>query len=186
MHRFASVSSEAQRASHAFTFVASYGRRMTQKYEPPRLLLEVGRSVHAGLRVTPRAASGNAYCFVVTRKRPRPLGNNPKDFTAFKAFICKYRFGYVLLVVWALSFITKGKRGNKDKERKCEKEKGGAGVSKGFQACENTQYREKGDASTEQRKGRCFCLGPPSFPTEVRHQHRCCRIFHIRIHSSVF
>lgn len=45
--------------SRAFTFVATYGGQMTQRCEPHHhhLLLEVGRSVHAGLGVTPRATS---------------------------------------------------------------------------------------------------------------------------------
>lgn len=73
MHRFASVSSEVQRASHAFTFVASYGLRDDSEIGASvgHLLLEAGRSVHAGLRVTPRAASGNAYSFDVTMKHWR-------------------------------------------------------------------------------------------------------------------
>lgn len=80
MHRFASVSSETQRASRAFPFVASYGRVSDDRDRSliVSLLLEVGSSVPAGLRVTPRAASGNAYSFVVTRKHPRPLENNPR------------------------------------------------------------------------------------------------------------
>lgn len=99
MHRFASVSSEVQRASHAFTFVASYGLRDDSEIGASvgHLLLEAGRSVHAGLRVTPRAASGNAYSFDVTMKHRRPLENNPKDFIAFKACICEHRFGYVVI-----------------------------------------------------------------------------------------
>lgn len=55
-------------------------------------------------------------------------------------------------------------------------ERGGTGVSKRFQARENTRQRKKGDMTTEKEEREMFperfCLGPRSFLTEVRHQNR--------------
>lgn len=82
------------------------------------------------------------------------------------------------------------KRIKEGTNKKIWKREGGAGISEGFPACENTQYREKGDASTEKEERKMFSqrfrLGPRSFLTEVgTGGTRCCRVFPIRTLSLV-
>lgn len=54
--------------------------------------------------------------------------------------------------------------------KKIWKRKGGTGISEGFPACKNIQYREEGDASTEKEERKMFSQrfrsGPGSFLTE--------------------
>lgn len=84
------------------------------------------KTVHSGFRVTPRVASGRCPLLCCAQECPwkTAQGEMCQDLAAFKAFICKYGFDPVLLVLWALKFNKDDRGGKKERQRrKYEKEK---------------------------------------------------------------